>query len=299
MAAKDIQRWFVLGALLVALLAVPGVAPAEDGQGWCEEGNHYGVDCGDPAEPPPAEEPPAEEEPAPPAEEEPPADTGEEPGEATPPAEDPAPSPSHQNGHKKKHKQKKHEAPPAVSIDPPSAPDVPELSPPEAASEPAPKAPSEPAPKAPSEPAVDPVASGAGLAELGGDALRVTATGSAPTFALRAGHGGLRVRLPRASYRMGAWLRSRTPGLTVCLRIKQVDPAASSPFRVRTHEKCVQTTGNWQRVRLVLRGVPRGHQLLFSLYVYGAAPGDSFDVGGFLITRKAPHRWRPVASVRA
>jgi hypothetical protein len=131
---------------------------------------------------------------------------------------------------------------------------------------------------------------GAGVA--GGLAFRVQMTEGSSTFAFRAsrsivsGSGG---RL----YRIGAWLRSDVPGLSVCLRIQELTPG-DSLVPVRTSESCLATTAKWKKFRLYRRTLARGNRLVFSIYSYGAVEGDSFDVDGFTVARKVLHGWKRV-----
>jgi hypothetical protein len=95
------------------------------------------------------------------------------------------------------------------------------------------------------------------------------------------------------AYRIGAWLRGETPGLTVCLRIEEVskaDPLTS----VRTTETCVSPTTTWRHFRILRRTVARGDRLVFSIYSYGAASGDTFEIDGFTVMRKTADGWKRV-----
>lgn len=106
----------------------------------------------------------------------------------------------------------------------------------------------------------------------------------ASTFAFRAsrsvtaGAGG---RL----YRIGAWLRSDVPGLTVCLRIEEMSPG-DSLASVRTSESCLAPTADWKHFRLFRRTLARGNKLVFSIYSYGGLEGDRFDIDGFTVSRR-------------
>jgi hypothetical protein len=112
------------------------------------------------------------------------------------------------------------------------------------------------------------------------------------TFAFRAsrsvvaGAGG---RL----YRIGAWLRSDAPGLTVCLRIQEVAPA-DRLTSVRSSESCLSPTTKWKRFRLFRRTLASGNKLVFSIYSYGATAGDSFEVDGFTVARRVKNGWKRV-----
>jgi hypothetical protein len=130
---------------------------------------------------------------------------------------------------------------------------------------------------------------GAGVA--GGVAFRVQMVGRS-TFSFRAsrsivaGAGG---RL----YRIGAWLRSDVPGLTVCLRIQEVSPA--DPLTaVRTSESCLSPTTKWKRFRHFRRTLASRNKLIFSIYSYGAVTGDSFEVDRFTVSRRVKNGWKRV-----
>ncbi len=117
-----------------------------------------------------------------------------------------------------------------------------------------------------------------------GLSFRIAMARGASTFALRAsrsvvaGAGG---RL----YRIGAWLRSDVPGLTVCLRIQEVSPD-DSLTPVRTSESCLAPTAQWKHFRLFRRTLARGNKLVFSIYSYGGVEGDRFDIDGFTVARR-------------
>jgi hypothetical protein len=133
---------------------------------------------------------------------------------------------------------------------------------------------------------------GAGV--VGGLAFRVQMTRGHSTFAFRAsrsivaGSGG---RL----YRIGAWLRSDVPGLSVCLRIQEVSPR-DKLMPVRTSESCLATTAKWKHFKLYRRTLARGNRLVFSIYSYGAVEGDSFDVHGFTVSRRVKNGWKRVTA---
>jgi len=96
-------------------------------------------------------------------------------------------------------------------------------------------------------------------------------------------------------YRIGAWLRTDVPGLGVCLRIQEVSP--SDPFiSVRTSEACFTPTATWHRFRLFRRTLAPGNRLVFSIYSFGAAAGDSFEVDNFRVARRVEKGWRRVTA---
>jgi hypothetical protein len=127
---------------------------------------------------------------------------------------------------------------------------------------------------------------------FGGLSFRVAIAPGAKSFVFRAarsvvaGSGG---RL----YRIGAWLRTDSPGLTVCLRIQEVSPA--DPLTpVRTSESCLAPTTKWKLFRLYRRTLASGNRLVFSIYSFGAVAGDSFEVDRFTVERRVPLGWKRV-----
>jgi hypothetical protein len=114
------------------------------------------------------------------------------------------------------------------------------------------------------------------------------------TFAFRASRsivaaGGGRL------YRIGTWLRSDVPGLSVCLRIQEMSPR-DSLVPVRTSETCLASTATWKHFRLYRRTLARGNRMVFSIYAYGAVEGDSFDVDRFTVSRRVKNGWKRVAA---
>src|SRR5205823_13877204 len=96
-------------------------------------------------------------------------------------------------------------------------------------------------------------------------------------------------------YRIGAWLRTDVPGLDVCLRIQEISPA-DPLISVRTSEACFTPTATWHHVRLYRRTLAPGNRLVFSIYSFGAAPGDSFDVDSFRVSRRVWKGWKRVTA---
>jgi len=126
----------------------------------------------------------------------------------------------------------------------------------------------------------------------GRPAVRVTSARGVTTFAFMA-RGLVRARRIGNAYRIGAWLRSDTPGLMVCLRIAEVrrsDPLVA----VRTTERCMTPTAAWQHFRILRKTVARGDRLVFSVYSYGTTARDSFEIEGFTVMQKTASGWRRV-----
>jgi hypothetical protein len=127
---------------------------------------------------------------------------------------------------------------------------------------------------------------------LGGVSFRVRPARGASSFVFRASRSVL-TGSPGRLYRIGAWLRSDVPGLSVCLRIQEIsprDPLAA----VRTSETCLAPGKKWQHFRLLRRTLASGNRLVFSIYSFGAVDGDSFDIDGFRVLRRTAHGWKRV-----
>lgn len=126
----------------------------------------------------------------------------------------------------------------------------------------------------------------------GAPSVRVALVPGRSTFAFNAGAAVRATRVGNA-YRIGAWLRSAAPGVTVCLRIEEV--TKKDPLRsVRTTETCVAPTTEWRHFRILRRTIAAGDKLVFSVYSYGAVGGDSFEISGFIVMRKTADGWKRV-----
>jgi hypothetical protein len=122
--------------------------------------------------------------------------------------------------------------------------------------------------------------------------IRVALAHNGSNFSFDAAGSVLAVRFG-AQYRIGAWLRTRVPGLTVCLRIKEITP--EDPLMpVRTTETCMSPTAKWRHFRIMRTTIARGDKLVFSIYSYDAVKGDSFDIKRFTVMRKTAHGWKRV-----
>ena len=134
----------------------------------------------------------------------------------------------------------------------------------------------------------------------GGLSFRVAARRGASTFALRAERAV--VAAGGRLYRIGAWLRTDVPRLTVCLRIQEMSPG-DSLTPVRTSETCLAPTAKWQHLRLYRRTLARGNRLVFSIYSYGAVASDSFEIDRFRVARRVnvgtKLRWKRVRAAFA
>lgn len=128
----------------------------------------------------------------------------------------------------------------------------------------------------------------------GRPAVRVALAGQHSQFSFEAANPVYADAVGR-TFRIGAWLRTDVAGIVVCLRIEEVAPADSlSPVRVS--ETCLAPTAHWRRFRIVRRTLARGDTLRFSVYSYGAAAGDSFEIDGFDVARRGGHAWKRVTS---
>jgi hypothetical protein len=123
-------------------------------------------------------------------------------------------------------------------------------------------------------------------------AVRVAFTAHGSTYSFAAA-GTSRAASAGATYRIGAWLRSDVPGLSVCLRIQEVSPNdALTP--VRTTETCIAPTAEWHHFWIVRRALARGDKLVFSIYSFGALSGDRFEIDGFTVLRRTAKGWKRV-----
>jgi hypothetical protein len=109
---------------------------------------------------------------------------------------------------------------------------------------------------------------------VAGKAVRVTPTTTDESFAFFAARQ-LVSRRAGAGYRVGAYVRSVSPGMFVCLRVEEY--AGGAPI---TTERCRPAESGWRRVRVQGRTAGRGTKLVFSIHVMAALGGRSFDVDG-------------------
>lgn len=109
-----------------------------------------------------------------------------------------------------------------------------------------------------------------------GTAVRVTRANSRSAFAIVAGKP---VASPKRGtrYRAGAFVRSVSPGMFVCLRAEEFS-GRGVPI---TTERCSAATAGWQRLKVDTGTTAKGSKLVFSVRVIAALGGTSFDVDGF------------------
>jgi hypothetical protein len=113
---------------------------------------------------------------------------------------------------------------------------------------------------------------------VAGRAVRVSRANSRAAFAIVAGKA---IASPKAGarYRAGAFVRSVSPGMFVCLRAEEFSKNAGGvPI---TTERCSAATTGWQRLKVDTRTTAKGSRLVFSIRVIAALGGTSFDVDGF------------------
>jgi hypothetical protein len=114
----------------------------------------------------------------------------------------------------------------------------------------------------------------------GARAARVTWNGAGASFVLMPGELPVGATTAGAVYTARAWVRSETPGRTVCLRIREW--SGGSAFGDGT---CLVATGSWQRTDVVRHVAVGGEGL--EVYAYSDNPlaGDSFDLDGLTLTK--------------
>ena len=114
-----------------------------------------------------------------------------------------------------------------------------------------------------------------------GRAVRVSKANSRDAFAIVAGKP---IASPKAGarYRTGAFVRSVSPGMFVCLRVEEFG-TAKNVVPVTT-ERCRAATTGWQRLQVDTRTTAKGTKLVFSIRVIAALGGKSFDVDGFRLS---------------
>jgi hypothetical protein len=110
---------------------------------------------------------------------------------------------------------------------------------------------------------------------LSGKAVRVSRKGNRGTFAFYAAKRPMSKRAG-APYKVGAHVRTTSPGMYLCLRVQEYGRGAPT-----TTERCAPAKSGWRRVALKGQTAGKGHKLVFSIRVMAALGGTSFDVDGF------------------
>jgi hypothetical protein len=107
-----------------------------------------------------------------------------------------------------------------------------------------------------------------------GNAVRVSRATTDERFAFYA----VKERVSRKAgsrYRLGAHVRTVSPGMLVCLRVEEY--AGGAPL---TTERCLPARSGWRRMRVEEQTTAKGSKLVFSIHVIAALGGTSFDVDG-------------------
>ena len=112
-----------------------------------------------------------------------------------------------------------------------------------------------------------------------GRAVRVTRATTDERFAFYAAKQVVS-RKAGSKYRVGAYLRSVSPGMLVCLRVEEY---AGGP--ATTTERCLPARSGWRRVKLDGTTARKGSRLVVSIQVMAALGGTSFDVDGFRLAQ--------------
>jgi hypothetical protein len=113
---------------------------------------------------------------------------------------------------------------------------------------------------------------------VSGTAVRVHRAARSDSFAIVAGKV-LAGSAPGKRYRAGAYVRSLSPGMFVCLRVEEFSRRAGGvPI---TSERCRAATAGWQRLKVDARSTAKGSRIVFSVRVLAALGGTSFDVDSF------------------
>jgi hypothetical protein len=108
-----------------------------------------------------------------------------------------------------------------------------------------------------------------------GNGVRVARTTTEDSFAFYA-EKTLVSKKARAPYKVGAYVRSASPGMIVCLRAEE---HTSGP--TITTERCAPAKLGWKRLRVRSTTSAKGTKVVFSIHVMAALGGKSFDVDGF------------------
>jgi hypothetical protein len=113
------------------------------------------------------------------------------------------------------------------------------------------------------------------VAGVEGKGVRVARTTTEDSFAFYA-EKALVSRKARTRFKAGAYIRSASPGMIVCLRAEE---HTSGP--TITTERCAPAKLGWKRLRVRSTTTAKGTKVVFSIHVMAALGGKSFDVDGF------------------
>jgi hypothetical protein len=121
----------------------------------------------------------------------------------------------------------------------------------------------------------------AGGAE-GDSAARVRWSGAGSSYSVMTDPRPVGATPAGTRYTAAAWVRSETPGRTVCLRMREFN--ASGAVIGTSTAGCAATTGSWQRLPDARHTAIGGASLDLYLYREGPVAGESFDVDGLRLT---------------
>ena len=113
------------------------------------------------------------------------------------------------------------------------------------------------------------------VAGVEGNGVRVARTTTKDSFSFYA-EKKIVSRKARTPFKVGAYVRSKSPGMLVCLRAEE---HTSGP--TITTERCAPMRKGWRRIRVHSRTSAKGTQVVFSIHVMAALGGRSFDVDDF------------------
>ena len=89
------------------------------------------------------------------------------------------------------------------------------------------------------------------------------------------------------AYTSGAWMRSDTPGKSVCLRVREWTTATPAVL-AGAQTSCAASTAAWQHLSLTYTTVGSGNQLALQVYETGAVAADTFEVDGISLDGYVP-----------
>jgi len=113
---------------------------------------------------------------------------------------------------------------------------------------------------------------------VGPTAVRAAYGGSGSSYAIFSAPA-VSSTAPGAVYTASAWLRSQTPGKTVCLRIREF----TGTTIVGYSQRCAVTSLSWQPVGPFSYTAAGSNRLEVYAYQSSAVAGDSFDLDGFAL----------------
>ena len=124
---------------------------------------------------------------------------------------------------------------------------------------------------------------------VGSDAAKVSLNGASTSYSVYPSSRPISPTTAGTPYTANGWVRSDTPGRSVCLRIREFDSAGS---QIAEPASCVITTTTWQRFpSLNYTTSKSGGQLTAFVMGGGAQAGDSFEVDGMQLTDGPTAGW--------